>query len=300
MNALLSSSGQLITLCLWLLCGVMASAQTPIEEYSQLYLGIEDNRFPYTDLDQDRKPAGILLDYIDQLCEQIETDCEYVPIEFDRLLDDIKTFKLNGVIVIDSAQLTDNEQIKLISPLCQPTPVLIQRKNDSPFTKVEDVKKGTIGVLRGSSPHLHLLNYEKGDVTLKPYLVLESGVIDLVTGRIEALLADAAFFQARVGNTILGQTEENTRLIAAKADMAGFPTSNITIAIQNNHVAQMTKLEDAMQKTGKPGQCIQLLQNDKSKTAVKTTQQAEENLTSEPKQQTRPRNKSGQSKEEHR
>ena len=186
-------------------------------------------------------------------------NCEFAIGKFEKLLGDVQTFQLDGFIVIDTLVLPEVDQLNLTSPICKLNPVFIQIKTDSLRSKPEDFKNRRIGVLQDSLMHLHLVEKYTQNASLKPYLVLESGIFDLITGRIDALAADAAFFQARVANTVLGKKGNTNQLIAVKAPDAELPASSMAIVLRARDKERLESLEQALRKNGEVRDCSELL-----------------------------------------
>ncbi len=249
-------------LCLLLCLLTNTQADEAKPEKMQLYLGIANKRIPYTYIDKQQQASGILVASVTHLCEQINAHCNFVAEDFEQLLEDVRTFKLHGMIVIDDFISPEIDGLKLTSPLCMLTPALIQKQVENPRLAPEDFKSTTIGVQEGSLLHLYLLDAYSSSARLKPYPILESAVFDLVSGRIDALLADDAFFRERVAKTILGKANSNVSLIAPKLDGVDLPATSMTLAVRAHDKELLAALEQAIQASGKTLSCASLLKTD--------------------------------------
>jgi len=248
----------------FVVCCLFQGAQAQTEEVNnvKIYLGAYDNRVPFSFLDKKHQPQGILIKNTLRLCRKAKMSCEFVIGKFEKLLADVQTFQLDGLVVIDALVLPNIDRLNLTSPICKLSPVFIQKKAATLRSKPEDFKESTIGVLQDSLMHLHLVEKYTSNANLKPYLVLESGIVDLITGRIDALAADDAFFQVRVANTILGKADAISQLVATKATDAELPASSMAIAMRTRDKALLDKLEKALQDNDELKDCTLLL-NDR-------------------------------------
>ncbi|EIJ36881.1 substrate-binding periplasmic protein [Thiothrix nivea] len=255
-----------ISLAIWCLLCMLPMASHALDkttEKTKLYIGIVQNRQPYTYLDKEKRPKGILIERLNTLCSQIKADCEYVAGESEQLLTDLQTYRIQGMLIIDSFVVPDVDHIKLTSPLCEIKPLFLQRQNDA-RKKAEDFKGTTIGVGHGSLLHLYLLDEYSSLARIHPYLTLESGVFDLVSGRIDALFTDEAFFQARVAKTALASQTNPARLMSSAVGKPDFPATSMTLAVRERDQALLSSLEKAIKASGKIASCSSLL--DKQQT----------------------------------
>lgn len=225
--------------CCLMICVCRLAQSSEVTEKTQLYIGIEKHRKPYSSLNDQQQPQGILINAILPLCESIKAQCDFISGSFEQLLQDLQTLRLDALVVIDTVVLPDIDKIKLSSPLCQLTPVFIQKQNAPPRTQAEDVEHKTLGVLQGSLFHLYLLDEYGQRVRLRTYAVLEHGVFDLISGRIDALFAEQAFFKERILGTPLGRSKRDaTPLVALTMQMQDqqFPSAGMRLAVseQNN------------------------------------------------------------------
>ncbi len=237
--------------------------QSQTKERQQLYIGIEKNRLPYTGLNDLKQPHGILVAAVNRLCETINADCEFVVGEFNQLLQDVKIYKLHALIIIDTFILPDIDKLKLTPPLCKTQPVFIQKPNENNRTKPEDFKGTTIGVREGSLLHLYLLDEFSSHARIKPYPLLESGIFDLVTGRIDTLSTDQAFFSERLQKTPLGKEYAATPLDMTQPDGEALPATSMRFALREQDTELYETLTKAIQTNGQPSYCVDILVSHK-------------------------------------
>lgn len=245
-----------ILLVLGLLTSVQAQEIKPAT--LQLYIGIEKNRQPYTYLDDKQQAQGILVDAMTTLCKKINATCEFVAGNFDQLLENVQTFQLNGMVIIDTFLYPEIDKLKLTPPLCTFRPVFIQKQSAPDRQTPEDFKGTMIGVREGSLLHLHILDEYGSVARMKSYALLEAGVFDLISGRTDVLFADDAFFKQRVLNTALGSTNAPSKLVSHSLADLELPATSMRLAVREQDTALLAKLENALQTTAPPPNCADL------------------------------------------
>ena len=232
-----------------------------------MYIGIEQQRQPYAWIDKRQKAQGILVERLRQVCKKINAQCEFVAGDFYGLVQQIQTYQLHGVLVIDQFVFPEVDQLSLIAPLCQIEPVIIQSKAQQKRNKPEDFQRTILGVHQGSLLHFYLLDHYSSFAQLRPYETLESGIFDLIVGRIDALVADHAFYQSRVVATGLGAAHRNPSLVATPIMMEDFSGVSMTLAISKSDENLFNHLKQSIQTLSHPLQGCAALVTD----GVKTT-----------------------------
>lgn len=238
-----------LSFCLYLL--LILSAQSAWADNTELYIGIEKNRHPYTYLDTQLQAQGLLVDSIRSLCDHAKMTCHFVADDFDTLLEDVQLLQLNALMVIDSFIDPDIDQLGLTSPLCQLESVVLQQASAKPRKEIADFRSTTIGVREGSLLHLYLLDEYSSVARLRPYSLLENGVFDLYTGRIDALFMDEAFYHDRVLATILNSQSGGARLIKLPVTSPELPAISMRLAVRNRDTDLLQTLEKAIKDNNK-------------------------------------------------
>ncbi len=231
-------------------------------EKKQLYIGVETHRIPYSYVNDEQQVRGILVEAATQLCERINAQCTFVTNHFSSLLQQLATQQLHAVINIDTVLLPKIDKLRVSAPLCRIIPVFIQQKSSNKKVP-DDFKNTTIGVLEGSLLHFYLLDHYSSLARLKAYPVLESGVFDLISGRIDALYADEAFFQQRVATTSLVRDITPPLLIAEQDEQAVLAPISMALALRENDNELFSTIEKALSDKNQPPDCASLLQPEK-------------------------------------
>ena len=225
-----------------------------------LYFGVPMNYPPYVFLNKKEETKGLLVDSIKSLCVEIDQECVFIRGSFHQLLNRLEALEIHSLLVIDSVLLPDIDKVLHSQPLCKINPVFIQQiKDGKPFYKSpEDLEKTTIGVLVDSLFHLYLLDNYYSSASIRPYNLLESGLFDLVSGRIDSLFAEQTFFKERVAKTSL------TKVFNVQAKVIGdvaFNQPSMSLVLRKNSPDLLAALNAAIQKRGATDDCARMIYN---------------------------------------
>lgn len=237
---------------------VLFTSTSLAKEQQKLYIGIEKNRIPYTDLDKTKQAQGILVSAVRELCDDIDAECVFVSGQFDALLKKLQTYQLNGVILIENLVLPELDKIQTLQPLCKKQLVFVQ-KIDINTPQKEGFTGKTIGVLESSLTHLYLLDEYSENAQLKPYPLLESGVFDLVMDRIDVLAVNLSFFKQRVQNTHLGKNIIAKQMLAHTESHQGPADTSMTLALRESDNDLYERMRKAQDNRGSPSYCSNLI-----------------------------------------
>ncbi len=241
----------------------------------QLYIGIETNRLPYISLDEKGQAIGLLVVAIREVCESIKIKCEFIAGDFSKMLKDIQLQKLGGLLITDKLVLEKTDKLKLTIPLCKTQPVFIHAASLSTSIEVKDLAETTIGVQEGSPLHISLLEKYAPQVLIRPYSLLENGLFDLLTQRIDRLATNKAFATANLVNTTFAkqyvitpietasdeqqQEEDSNNKESEALDTKYFLSTQMTLALREDDMDFYKKLIDAIRAKGKIPYCSDLL-----------------------------------------
>jgi len=242
-----------------------AVAATPEPEQRVLHIGVEAKRAPYSTKGENHSGHGFLADYVQSICALANFKCQIWSSSFHGLTQDLKRSRLDAIVIIDTIVFETIDELKLTAPLCQLTPLFIQPRKAPSRAAMADFHGTHIGVLSGSVLHLHLLETYSAEASIKPYFVLESGIFDLVAGRIGALFTDELFFETRILPTFFGQPDHKDGLTSVIPLDSTFKP-NITLAVNSVDLRLAKKFDTAIQEKGTTPSCKALMQVQKPNT----------------------------------
>jgi hypothetical protein len=265
----------------------MAVEGNPKEEQKQekqlFYFGMEINNSPYTGLSNDTQAVGLLITSVSQLCEKIKIKCEFVSNSFSKMLGDIQLDKLDALVIVRQLILPKTDKLKLTIPLCKIQPVFIHSTDFSKSINIEDLAGTTIGVKEGSRLHFYLIQKYRPEVIIKPYSLLESGLFDLLTNRIDRLATDKAFASTHLAKMFFAEKryiatslstknnekedkdkdkdkdKNNSNKMLNILNDVSFLSTQMTLALRDDDIQLYEKLTRAIQARGQVPYCSDLL-----------------------------------------
>lgn len=247
-----------------------------VQANESLYFGIVDNHRPHVYLDEEEKPSGSLVNYVNTLCKELDKGCSFSTGNFFSHLEKLQAGQINALLVTDSVLLPTVDEIIFTPPLCKISPTFIYkiRNDDSDFKSVDDIKNVTIGVHLDSSFHIYLLDEYYSHSRIKPYSLLESGVFDLANDRIDALFAEESFFEARVATTTLISNKKGSQLATLEVGKVELPFKTMSLALSARDTELYEQLSTVINAQGPTRNCVDLVRK-------KTTENTPEKPSSE-------------------
>lgn len=246
-----------------------------------LYFGIIDNHRPHVYLDAEEQPSGSLVGYIQTLCEELDAGCNFLTGGFFNHLEALQSGQINALLITDSVLIPAVDEIIFTPPLCKISPVFIYKvKPSMPSVRsIDDVKHDIIGVHLDSSLHLYLLDEYYSKSQIKPYALLESGIFDLANDRVDALLAEHSFFEARIATTTLVSKKKSYQLGMLSAGKVELPFKTMSLALRARDTDLYKKLSKAIDAHGPTLSCVDLVRNtlEKDKSAEPSSDTPESN-----------------------
>ncbi|PWQ97167.1 transporter substrate-binding domain-containing protein [Leucothrix arctica] len=243
--------------------GINAASNNPknkAENQDIINIGVTANRKPFIYLNEDQSTEGILIQAIESICTEIDARCLYTAKEFPNLLYDLQNSSIQLLLVIDDIVLPEIDQLTLSEPLCHMQPLFIQASDSETVKpKPEDYKKKMIGVRYGSMMHLDLLDNYSEFASLRPYGLLESGVFDLVNGRIDALYTEASFYHSRVKTAKLISNVTNEKLQGFNVEDIKLPQTHMRLAADTSNADLIKRINAAIKAAKLDQSCLELL-----------------------------------------
>jgi arginine transport system substrate-binding protein len=178
-----------LTGCLLSLLGpsVLAAPLTTIR------FGMEATYPPFESVDASGKIQGFDVDIANALCQQLKAQCTFSNQAFDSLIPSLKLGKFDALISALGVTAQRQQQVDFSAPYYQPTGSFV-----APIAKhftLADVPGKTIGVQRSSTFSDYLQHQYGTTITTKTYDSAQDAFLDLISGRVDMVLADTPVIQ---------------------------------------------------------------------------------------------------------
>lgn len=219
-------------------------------------IGFEQNRKPFSYMDDYGNVKGIIVNEIKQLCENSQhpkISCSFLINDLPKLLDKLERFELDAVVKLGGSDLSP----KLISSsaICRSKSVVIHSENYKDSKKIFSKK-----IALQQQSYLKQVSTNQNDENLQAYSLLEAAVFDLVFDRVDAILASQAFFIARVEN--LKTPNSKPQIVSSyllNEDIPVYYKPNISMLFSNENIEKYSLFELLLQERKDVKYCYELL-----------------------------------------
>ncbi|WP_408597213.1 ABC transporter substrate-binding protein [Pseudomonas sp. PLMAX] len=170
----------------------MLSLTAVAADAKPIRIGIEAGYPPFSMKTPDGKLTGFDVDIGDALCEQMQVKCTWVEQEFDGLIPALKVKKIDAIL--SSMTITDDRKKNVdftIKYYHTPARFVMKEGSDvkDPLTELKGKK---VGVLRASTHDRFATEVlQPAGIVLVRYGSQQEANLDMVSGRVDALLADS-------------------------------------------------------------------------------------------------------------
>ncbi|MFM8745064.1 MAG: transporter substrate-binding domain-containing protein [Aestuariivirga sp.] len=179
------------TAVLALLVALAMAAMTPVASAKEvLRVAISTGYPPFNVLNADGSFGGFDVDYANLLCERMNMTCEFVDNEWDGIIPGLLAKKYD--VIIASMGITEErkKQITFSNPYYQTPSSVIARKESGLKPDAEGLAGKAIGVQRATG-HECYIQREWPKADMRSYPTTDEAYLDLVSGRIDAVLVDS-------------------------------------------------------------------------------------------------------------
>ncbi|MFN2343165.1 MAG: ABC transporter substrate-binding protein [Desulfonatronovibrio sp.] len=193
----------------FIVCAILMTASTAIGgDIKSVRIGTEGAYPPFNFIDKDGELQGFDVEIARALCEAAEVECEFVVQDWDGMIPGLQAKKYDAIIA--SMAITEERQEKVaFTDKYYMTPARFVAKKGAGFeVSPEGLKGKTIGVQRATT-HENFVRDNFGDtVSIKSYPTQEEANMDLISGRVDLVIADSVVLLEGFVNTEAGQDYE--------------------------------------------------------------------------------------------
>lgn len=205
-----------------------------------LNFGLEATYAPYEFYDENNQIIGFDIDIANKICEELEYTCKFTNQSFDSLIPSLKTRRIDAAISGMDVTEARKKQVDFSDFYYTDNGAMFTINKDS-VKSVDDLKGKRVGVQNGTT-HQKYLMQTYPDINVVNYDSYEYAILDLKTGRIDAILSDAA-----VANDWLTSNSSLAQLGEKVTDPA-FYGSGLAIALRKNNTELLNQINDALSK----------------------------------------------------
>jgi len=145
---------------------------------------------PFSETAEDGSIVGFDIDIANALCAEIGEECTMVKTDWDGIIPALLEGKCDAIVASMSITPERAEVIDFTKKYYQ-TPAMFAAPSDADFTdSVEDMAGKVVGVQRGTIHQNYMeTHYPETDLTL--YASQDEAYLDLISGRLDAVMADS-------------------------------------------------------------------------------------------------------------
>lgn len=182
-------------------------AATPAgaQEKKTVRIGTEGAYPPFNFFDANQNLMGFDIDIANALCEKMEVNCVFVAQDWDGIIPALLAGKYDAIIASMSITPERQKVVDFTNKYYQ-TPARFVAPKDSPLTgnTPADLAGKTIGA-QSATTHATYLEDKYTDSEIRLYPTQDEANLDLINGRLDAILADSIVLYEWLNNTEDGQ-----------------------------------------------------------------------------------------------
>lgn len=227
-----------------IVAALLASASVAASAAETIRFATEASYPPFEFVGDDNKIQGFDVDLANALCKEMNATCTFSNQAFDSLIPGLKFRRYEAVMAGMDITPERQQQVTFSQPYYDNSALFIAQKG-----KVADInalKGKRVGVQNGTTHQKYLLDQHK-DVTTVPYDSYQNAILDLKSGRLDAVFGDTA-----VVNEWLKQNDQLATVGSSVTDKNYFGIG-LGIAVRQGNDALVKRFNDALDKVKQDG-----------------------------------------------
>jgi arginine/ornithine transport system substrate-binding protein len=183
----------------------MTASSVWAKSWDKVRIGTEGAYPPFNYIDENGKLKGFDIDISKALCEEMGVECEFVQQDWDGLIPGLLAKKFDCIIASMSITEERKEKVDFTKKYYQtPARFVAEEGSDVEISK-EGLKGKIVGVQRATVSDNFLTDNFGDVVTIKRYATQDEANMDLVSGRVDLVVADSVVLLEGFLNTEAGQ-----------------------------------------------------------------------------------------------
>ncbi len=177
-----------ITTLLFLICHTVFADQIKIR------FATEATYPPFEYINEAGQIQGFDIDIANALCKKIHAQCTFSNQSFSSLIPSLKIGKFDALISALGITAERQKQVSFTHAYYEPTGSFVAAR--SKHYGIADVIGKTVGVQTSSTFETYVKDKYGSKVTMKSYASIQDAFLDLVSGRVDLVLADTPIAEA--------------------------------------------------------------------------------------------------------
>lgn len=143
---------------------------------------------PFESMSADGQIQGFDVDLAKAICASIKAECTFSNQAFNSLIPSVQIGKFDAIISAMSVTDERKQQVNFTNSYYEPTAAFVAPM--SAKENLNNIAGKVIGVQQGSTFESYLKDKYAGKVTIKNYASVQDAFLDLISGRVDMVLAD--------------------------------------------------------------------------------------------------------------
>jgi lysine-arginine-ornithine-binding protein len=158
-------------------------------DWSEVRIGTEAAYPPFAFKTETGELAGFDIDFIHAICKQMQVKCQIIEQDWDGLIPGLNAKKYDAIIASMSITEKRKKRVDFTNRYYRDPARFFSRKDAGLVDTNQGLAEKTVGVLRATT-HQEFLETHYPDAELKMYPTQEEVHLDLLSGRLDAALAN--------------------------------------------------------------------------------------------------------------
>ncbi|OOR99936.1 arginine ABC transporter substrate-binding protein [Haemophilus paracuniculus] len=231
-----------------LLTSVLALSALAANANQTLTFATEPSYAPFEITNEKGELVGFDIDLAKALCEEMQATCQFKTQSFDSLIADLKMKKFDAAISAMDITEARARQVAFTDPYYDSSAAFLAVKG-----KATPATAKTVGVQTGSTFQQYLVKNGK-QYQLKPYVSLQTAMLDLKNGRVDMIFGDTPVLAEWL------KTEPEFGFVGEKVVDKDFFGSGYGIAVNKGNAELVSKLNQALAAIKANGKYQQIYQ----------------------------------------
>lgn len=150
---------------------------------------------PFVSMSSSGQIVGFDADIVHALCQQMKADCTLSNQPWESLIPSLKLGKFDALFGGMAITSEREKQVSFTKPYYQLTGSVVASKTSHLILSAQGLQGKTIGVQGGTTYETYLQDVYGKSITINRYPSLEEALMDLSSGRVDAVLGDTPVVQ---------------------------------------------------------------------------------------------------------